>query len=173
MAQVSKITVMMGDITDADVDAVVNAANTDLLLGSGVAGAIRERGGPSIQSECNEIGPVALGEAAVTGAGNLKSRYVIHAAGMRLGGVVTAESLGNATKNSLLRADEKGVKTIAFPAIGTGVGGFPIEECARVMIDTVLNHLDSEHTLLERVFFVLFDEHSFSVFENALKDASE
>jgi O-acetyl-ADP-ribose deacetylase (regulator of RNase III) len=173
MAQDSKITVMMGDITDADVDAVVNAANTDLVLGSGVAGAIRERGGPSIQSECNEIGPVALGEAAVTGAGNLKARYVIHAAGMRLGGGVTAESLGNATKSGLMRADEKGVKTIAFPAIGTGVGGLPIEECARVMIDTVLNHLHSEHTLLDRVFFVLFDEHSFSVFEKAMKDAKE
>lgn len=173
MAQDSKITVMMGDITDADVDAVVNAANTDLVLGSGVAGAIRERGGPSIQSECDEIGPVALGEAAVTGAGNLKSRYVIHAAGMRLGGVVTAESLANATKNSLMRADEKGVKTIAFPAIGTGVGVFPIEECARVMLDTVLNHLNSEHTLLERVFFVLFDEHSYSVFENVMKETGE
>lgn len=173
MGRDSEITVITGDITDMDVDAVVNAANTDLLLGSGVAGAIRIKGGPSIQSECDKHGPVALGEAAITGAGTLKARYVIHAAGMRLGGGVSRKSLESATKNSLLRADDHGVKTIAFPAIGTGVGGFPIEECAEIMIGTVLNHLRTENTLLERVFFVLFDEHSFSVFEKALKETRQ
>lgn len=169
----SKITVMMGDITDADVDAVVNAANTDLILGSGVAGAIMNKGGPSIQAECDKLGPVALGEAAVTGAGNLRARYVIHAAGMRLGGGVSRDSLISATRNSLIRADEKGLKTIAFPAIGTGVGGFPIEECAKIMIETVLNHFENENTLLERVLFVLFDEHGKGVFEKALKEVRE
>lgn len=165
-----RIIVKQGDITDMEVDAIVNAANTDLVLGSGVAGTIRRKGGDSIQKECNEIGPIPLGEAAVTGGGNLKSRYVIHAAGMHLGGSVSERSLRDATRNSLLRADEKGIKTIAFPAIGTGVGGFPVEECARVMIDVVLDHLRNEKTTIERVYFVLFDEKTLTVFNEYIKN---
>ncbi len=168
----SRIIISMGDITEMEVDAVVNAANTDLILGSGVAGAIRRKGGPSIQSECDKLGPVPLGEAAVTGAGSLKAKYVIHAAGMHLGGGVSRQSLSDATKNSLIRADEKRVKSIAFPAIGTGVGGFPPDECARIMIDIVSGHLESEKTAIEKVFFILFDEHSYGVFEEALKKAA-
>ncbi|MGH7793254.1 MAG: macro domain-containing protein, partial [Thermodesulfobacteriota bacterium] len=113
-----RIIIKQGDITDIEVDAVVNAANTDLILGSGVAGSIRKRGGESIQQECDDIGPIAIGQAVVTRAGNLKSRLVIHAAGMHLGGRVSGESLRNVVKNSLQRADEKRVRTIAFPAIG-------------------------------------------------------
>lgn len=165
-----RIIVKQGDITDMEVDAIVNAANTDLVLGSGVAGTIRRKGGDSIQKECNEIGPIPLGEAAVTGGGNLKSRYVIHAAGMHLGGSVSERSLRDATRNSLLRADERGIKTIAFPAIGTGVGGFPVEECARVMIDVVLDHLRNEKTTIERVYFVLFDEKTLNVFNEYIKN---
>ncbi|HXG30786.1 MAG TPA: macro domain-containing protein [Thermodesulfobacteriota bacterium] len=165
-----RVIVKQGDITDMEVDAIVNAANTDLVLGSGVAGAIRRKGGDSIQKECNEIGPIPLGEAAVTGGGNLKSRYVIHAAGMHLGGSVSERSLRDATRNSLLRADERGIKTIAFPAIGTGVGGFPVEECARVMIDVVLDHLRNEKTTIERVYFVLFDEKTLNVFNEYIKN---
>ena len=164
-----QIKILRGDITDMEVDAVVNASNTSLLLGSGVAGAIRNKGGDSIQKECDMIGSIPLGEAAISGAGNLKSRYVIHAAGMRLGGSVTEESLRMATKNSLMRADEKGIKTIAFPAIGTGVGGFPIDRCAEVMIDVVSKHLESENTFLERVYFVLFDEPTHMVFDDYLR----
>ncbi|MGE5445707.1 MAG: macro domain-containing protein, partial [Ignavibacteriales bacterium] len=104
----NRIKILKGDITDMDVDAVVNAANTELLLGSGVAGAIRKKGGDSIQKECDRIGSISLGEAAITGGGNLKSRFVIHAAAMHIGGSVTEESLRVATKNSLMRADEKG-----------------------------------------------------------------
>lgn len=165
----NRIKILKGDITDMDVDAVVNAANTELLLGSGVAGAIRKKGGDSIQKECYGIGSISLGEAAITGAGNLKSRFVIHAAAMHIGGSVTEESLRVATKNSLMRADEKGIKTIAFPAIGTGVGGFPVGRCAEAMIDVVSNHLKSGKTFLERVYFVLFDEPTYRAFDECLK----
>jgi len=163
-----RIVVTMGDITDMEVDAIVNAANTDLVLGSGVAGSIRRKGGPSIQAECDKLGPIPLGEAAVTGGGGLNARYVIHAAGMRPGGGVGAESLVNATRNSLLRADELSLGTVAFPAIGTGVGGFPIEECAGIMIGTVTDYLKKEDTSIEKIYFVLFDEPAFRVFEKIL-----
>ncbi|HEX9666168.1 MAG TPA: macro domain-containing protein [Thermodesulfobacteriota bacterium] len=164
-----KITVIKGDITEIEVDAIVNAANTDLILGSGVAGAIRKKGGDLIQNECNEIGSIPLGEAAITGAGNLRARYVIHAAGMHLGGRVSEVSLKDTTNNSLLRASEKNLKKIAFPAIGTGAGGFPMKDCARVMVDTVSEFLEDKHTSIERVYFVLFDEDSFDVFDHYLK----
>ncbi len=170
MGLADKIKALEGDITDMDVDAIVNAANTDLILGSGVAGAIRKRGGDSIQKECDRIGPIPLGEAVITGAGNLKSRFVIHAAGMYLGGSVTEESLRAATKNSLIRADEKGIRTIAFPAIGTGVGGFPVDKCAEVMIDVISSYLECEKTSIDRVYFVLFDEPTYRAFNECLKN---
>src|ERR1700756_65278 len=107
----SKVTIRQGDLTEAHVDAIVNAANNDLKLGGGVAGAIRTKGGPSIQLECDRLGPVPLGEAAITTAGSLPARYVIHAASMRLGGRTTEPSLREATRNSLLRAKEKGVES--------------------------------------------------------------
>lgn len=164
----TKIYFMKGDITEFEVDAIVNAANTDLVLGSGVAGAIRTKGGPRIQEECERIGTIRLGEAAVTPAGNLKAYYVIHAASMQMGGKTTAESLRNATRNSLLRAEEKGFKTIAFPAIGTGIAGFPMEECANVMVSEVLEHLKSRSSL-EMIYFVLYDDAAFTTFEEAYK----
>ena len=164
-----KIIIMQGDITDIEVDAIVNAANTRLLLGSGVAGAIRRKGGDSIQNECDKIGSIPLGEAVVTGAGKLKAKFVIHAAGMHLGGGVSEEPLREATKNSLLRADEKGVKTVAFPAIGTGVGGFPLNRCAQVMIDIVVEYLKNEKTGIEKVYFVLFDMETYKVFNDNLR----
>jgi O-acetyl-ADP-ribose deacetylase (regulator of RNase III) len=168
-----RIVVTEGDITDMDVDAVVNAANTDLVLGSGVAGSIRRKGGPSIQAECDKLSPIPLGGAAVTRGGSLKARYVIHAAGMRLGGRVGRGSLIDATRNSLRRADEMSLGTIAFPAIGTGVGGFPVEECARIMISTVTEYIENEDTSIEKIYFVLFDEHAFRVFEKALRDKED
>jgi O-acetyl-ADP-ribose deacetylase (regulator of RNase III) len=164
-----KIIIMQGDITDIEVDAIVNAANTRLLLGSGVAGAIRRKGGDSIQNECDKIGSIPLGEAVVTGAGKLKAKFVIHAAGMHLGGGVSEEPLREATKNSLLRADEKGVKTVALPAIGTGVGGFPLNRCAQVMIDIVVEYLENEKTGIEKVYFVLFDMETYKVFNDNLR----
>jgi O-acetyl-ADP-ribose deacetylase len=164
----TKIHFLQGDITNMAVDAIVNAANTDLLLGAGVAGAIRRRGGPRIQEECDRIGPIRLGEAAVTPGGNLKAYYVIHAASMSLGGKTTAESLRSSTRNALLRAEEKGFKSLAFPAIGTGVAGFPMAECAETMIGEVLNHLKSRSSL-ENIYFVLFDEPGLKVFEETYK----
>jgi O-acetyl-ADP-ribose deacetylase len=157
-----------GDITTMDVDAIVNAANTDLLLGAGVAGAIRRRGGPLIQEECDRIGPIALGEAAVTTGGQLKALYVIHAASMRLGERATAESLRLSARNSLLRAEEKGLKSVAFPAIGTGIAGFPVEECARIMLGETLQHLKSRSSL-ETICFVLYDDAALKTFEETYR----
>ena len=164
-----KIALRQGDLTDADVDAIVNAANNDLMLGGGVAGAIRVKGGPAIQKECDKIGPIALGEAAITGAGRLRARHVIHAASMRLGESTSEENLRAATRNSLMRADENSLRTIAFPAIGTGIAGFPVERCAQVMLEEVRAHLEGP-TTLERIDFVLFDHRSLEVFEQALAE---
>ena len=168
----SKVILQQGDITDAGVDAVVNAANTRLQLGAGVAGAIRRKGGPTIQQECDLIGPVSLGEAAITGGGQLKARYVIHAASMHLGGLTNAGSLRDATINSLRRAVDKKLTSIAFPAIGTGVAGFPLNRCAQVMLEEVKKHL-SGPTTLERICFVLFDLPALQVFQHTFATMPE
>jgi len=167
-----KITLRQGDLTEAKVDAIVNAANNDLILGGGVAGAIRVKGGPSIQAECNELGPIALGEAAITTAGKLAARHVIHAASMRLGEATREENLRAATRNALLRAKENGLESIAFPAIGTGIAGFAMERCAEVMLAEVRDHLRGE-TSLKRVEFVLYDKASLEVFARVLIGLSE
>jgi O-acetyl-ADP-ribose deacetylase (regulator of RNase III) len=161
-----KVIIRQGDLTAAQVDAIVNAANNDLKLGGGVAGAIRSKGGPAIQQECDRIGPIAIGEAAITGGGNLPARYVIHAASMRLGGRTSEPSLREATRNSLLRAKEKGLESIAFPAVGTGIAGFPLDRCAEIMGSEVRDHLRGE-TSLQRVEFVLFDNPSLYVFQHS------
>ena len=163
----AKIRFRQGDLAETQVDAIVNAANTDLMLGGGVAGAIRAKGGPSIQAECGVIGRIPLGEAAITGAGWLPARHVIHAASMRLGESTAEENLRAATRNSLKRAAENSLKSIAFPAIGTGIAGFPIERCAQVMLEEVRDHLKSK-TTLESVEFVLFGLNSLRIFQNAL-----
>lgn len=165
-----KIEITKGDITESLAEAIVNAANTELILGSGVAGAIRKKGGPEIQSECDRLGPIELGGAAVTGAGNLSAKFVIHAAGMRPGGRVSTESLQNSTLNSLDRAREMCIKSIAFPAIGTGVGGYPVEQCAEVMLGICLGYLEHNPGSFEKIFFVLFDAHSFEIFKNTLQN---
>jgi len=167
MSWKSKVILQPGDITDADVAAVVNAANTRLQLGAGVAGAIRRKGGPTIQQECDGIGPISLGEAAITGGGQLKARYVIHAASMHLGGLTSEGSLRDATINSLKRAVEKQLTSIAFPAIGTGVAGFPMDRCAQIMLEEVRKHVHGP-TTLERILFVLFDAPALQAFEQAL-----
>src|ERR1700685_565576 len=131
------IEIRPGDITELDVDAIVNAANNDLQLGGGVAGAIRRKGGPRIQAECDEIGPVPVGGAAITSGGNLKARFVIHAASMQLGGKTSPQSLRSSVAHSLRIAAQKNLKTIAFPAIGTGIAGFPMRECAEIMLHEI------------------------------------
>lgn len=167
MSWKTKIILQQGDITDAAVEAVVNAANTHLQLGAGVAGAIRRKGGPTIQQECDAIGPIALGEAATTSGGQLPARYVIHAASMHLGGLTTEASLRDATVNSLTRAVEKQLTSIAFPALGTGIAGFPLDRCAQIMLEAVRQHLVS-HTTLQRILFVLFDDAALKVFQTTL-----
>ena len=162
-----RIIIQQGDITDMDVDAIVNAANNDLILGAGVAGAIYRKGGDSIQRECNDIGSIPVGYAAITGAGKLKARFVIHAASMGLGGVRTiAKSLRTSTAHSLRIAAERKLKSIAFPAIGTGVSGFPLDECAQIMLSEAVEHLQGE-TSIESVYFVLYDARARSVFQSA------
>jgi O-acetyl-ADP-ribose deacetylase len=167
-----KVKLGQGDITRARADAIVNAANNDLILGAGVAGAIRAKGGPSIQRECDAIGPIAIGEAVITGAGQLSARHVIHAASMRLGGRTTAEALRSSVRNSLRLANEHGLHSIAFPAIGTGIAGFPIGECARIMLDEVRNHLHSV-TTLEQVEIILFDAVALAAFEHTLASSDD
>jgi O-acetyl-ADP-ribose deacetylase (regulator of RNase III) len=164
----SKVSLRQGDLTEAEVDAIVNAANNDLQLGSGVAGAIRRKGGPKIQAECDRIGPIAIGEAATTTGGKLKARHVIHAASMRLGGATSEQNLRASTRNSLRRAAELGIESIAFPAIGTGIAGFPMDRCAQVMLEEVRAHL-SGATSLKRVEFVLLDRPALEIFEQALE----
>jgi len=149
-----------------DCEAIVNAANNELILGAGVAGAIHRKGGESIQRECDEIGSIPVGYAAMTGAGKLKARYVIHAASMGLGGVATtAKSLRTSTAHSLRLAAERNLKSMAFPAIGTGVSDFPMDECAQIMLNEVIQHLKGT-TSLETVYFVLFDARARDVFQS-------
>lgn len=160
-----RIVIQQGDITEWDVDAIVNAANNDLILGAGVAGAILRKGGQSIQNECNEIGSIPVGYAAITGAGKLKARYVIHAASMGLGDVpTTSKTLRTSTAHSLRLAAERNLKTIAFPAIGTGISGFPMDECAQIMLSEAIQHLKGTSSL-ETIYFVLFDSRARETFQ--------
>ena len=161
------IELVQGDITDLETDAIVNAANCQLVLGAGVAGAIRKKAGPSVQAECDKLAPIKVGEAVITGGGNLKAKYVIHAVGPRMGEGAEEEKLRNATVNSLKVADENKLKSIAFCAISTGVFGFPIERCAEVMLHTTIDYV-KEATGLEKVVFCLYDQKSFWVFQEEL-----
>ncbi len=161
------VEIMQADITSLDVDAIVNAANNYLVLGSGVAGAIRTKGGPSIQEECNRIGPIKVGEAAITGAGNLLAKYVIHAAGMG-DEPVSERSVRDSVRNSFVKGEEAGISSIAFPAIGTGIGGFPIERCAKIMIELAEEHLKKQGHTINCIIFALFGESDKSVFEETL-----
>jgi O-acetyl-ADP-ribose deacetylase (regulator of RNase III) len=148
----SKIKLIQGDITELNTDVIVNAANAQLRLGSGVAGAIRRKGGPLIQEECNKIGGTFVGGAVITTGGELKVKRVIHAVGPRMGEGNEDEKLKNATLNSLKLMDEHELKRIAFPAISTGVFGYPIEECAKIMISTAKEYLSGETQIEEVVF---------------------
>ena len=164
----STLELVGGDITEMQTEAIVNAANARLVLGGGVAGAIRRKGGPQIQEECNKIGGTFVGGAVITGGGNLKAKYVIHAVGPRMGEGNEDEKLKNATLNSLKLADEETIKSISLPAISTGVFGFPIQRCAEIMLQTVVDYLKGQ-TGVEKVIFCLFGRDSYEVFANQLK----
>ena len=159
------VEILQGDLTQQDVDAIVNAANNDLELGGGVAGAIARAGGPQIQAECRAIAPIAVGDAAITGGGMLKAHFVIHAASMRLGGRTSAEALRGSTRRSLEIANARGLRSIAFPAVGTGIARFPLEECATIMLEEIAAHGRNPSTIRE-VRFVLFGADAESTFRD-------
>ena len=164
--------IIAGDLVEQDVDAIVNAANNDLVLGGGVAGAIRTRGGPTIQRECDAHGPVKVGEAALTAGGELPARHVIHAASMALGGTTTAESLRSSMNHSFRLARENGVRTIAIPAVGTGIAGFPMDECAMVMAHALRSAI-AKGWEPDEVRFVLFGDGARRTFETHFHAAFE
>lgn len=158
------IEIRQGDLTEMNVDAIVNAANNDLQLGGGVAGAIRRKGGPRIQQECDAIGTIPVGGAAITSGGELKARHVIHAASMQLGGSTTAHALQSSIAHALRIAAQNNLKTIAFPAVGTGIAGFPLKECAEIMLREAEKHFEGK-TSLTKVYFVLYDKQALAIFE--------
>lgn len=161
-----ELEILQGDITDQTTEAIVNAANNDLILGAGVAGAIARRGGPTVQEECNRHGSIRVGEAAITGAGNLPCKWVIHAAGMCLGGKVTASSLESCTRASLEICRQRGISSVAFPAIGAGIGGLDIETCAHTMLQISRDHL-IQFDIPKKIVFVLWDSPALSAFTEA------
>jgi O-acetyl-ADP-ribose deacetylase len=162
------IRLIQGDLTEQAVDAIVNAANVHLVLGGGVAGAIRSKGGPTIQEECSRIGGTTVGQAVVTGAGSLKARYVIHAVGPSYGEGDEDEKLRGATLNSLKRATEKGMQSLAFPAISTGIFGFPKDRCADIMLETTRSFFETSETSVKEVIFCLWSKEDLGIFEKAL-----
>jgi O-acetyl-ADP-ribose deacetylase (regulator of RNase III) len=161
-----------GDITDQTTDAIVNAANTALQMGGGVAGAIRRKGGAKIQEECNMIGGTHVGGAVITTGGNLAAKYVIHEVGPRHGEEHEDSKLKDATLNSLLLADRNNLKSIAFPAISTGIFGFPKYRCATIMLSTTIAYLDGP-TKLEKVVYCLYDKKTLEIFEQTLQSLTQ
>jgi O-acetyl-ADP-ribose deacetylase len=162
------IEVLDTDITKLEVDAIANAANTDLKHGGGVAGAISRAGGPSVQAESSSRAPIGLGEAVETTGGEMPCRWVIHAATMELGGPTSADIIRNATVSTLRKADELGARSLALVAFGTGVGGFPLEEAAKIEIDEVSRYLGSSGSAIERVVFAVRGDEARRAFEAAL-----
>jgi O-acetyl-ADP-ribose deacetylase (regulator of RNase III) len=158
--------VQQADVTRLEVDAITNAANTELKHGGGVAGAISRAGGPAVQRESTEKAPIGLGEAVETTAGDMPARYVIHAATMKLGGPTSADIIAQATRSTLAKADELGCRSLALVAFGTGVGGFPLDEAARLMVDAARGH---EPRSLERVVFAVHGDEAEQAFRTALE----
>ncbi|HXF48263.1 MAG TPA: macro domain-containing protein [Verrucomicrobiae bacterium] len=166
-----EVELKMGDISEIAADAIVNAANNHLWMGSGVAGALKRRGGREIEEEAVKKGPIKVGQAVETTAGKLSARWVIHAAAMGQDLRPTSRSIAEATENSLLLADKLGATSIAFPALGTGVGGFSIADCARWMLETT-EKLAPKLKSVRKIFFVLFDPAGYKVFEDELTKSS-
>jgi O-acetyl-ADP-ribose deacetylase (regulator of RNase III) len=165
----TQLKMVRGDITTVEADAIVNGANNDLVLGGGVSGAIRRVAGPAVQEECFKIGTVPLGTAVVTSGGQLKAQWIIHAAVNPLGLWADAKSVRSAVRAALRKAEEKKVRRLAFPAIGTGAGALPVERCADILIEEVTKHCSNDQTTIEDVMFVLYDEKPFAIFEERFK----
>jgi O-acetyl-ADP-ribose deacetylase len=164
---VAKLEVMAADVTALEVDAIANAANTDLAHGGGVAAAISRAGGPEVQRESDERAPIGLGEAVETTAGRMPARWVIHAATMELGGPTSAEIIERATRATLAKAEELGARSLALVAFGTGVGGFPLEDAARIMVGVAREH-PGPPARLERIIFAVHGEDAERAFREAL-----
>jgi len=160
-----EIEVLQADVTRLEVDAIANAANTQLMHGGGVAGAISRAGGPGVQRESTEKAPIGLGEAVETGAGDMPARHVIHAATMELGGPTSAEIIERATESTLAKADELGCRSLALVAFGTGVGGFPLDRAAEIMVGAVRRH---QPGTLEHVIFAVHGDAAETAFAAAL-----
>lgn len=156
-----EITVVQGDVAEANCDAIVNAANNHLWMGAGVAGAIKRKGGAEIEAEAIAKGPIPVGEAVATGAGRLRARYVIHAAAMGQDLQTDATKIRDATAAALRVAEELAARSVAFPALGTGVGGFSVADCARIMLGVVRDH---HGTHVTNVTFVLYGQDAFEQF---------
>jgi O-acetyl-ADP-ribose deacetylase (regulator of RNase III) len=163
--QVPRLEVVQADVTTLEVDAVANAANTELRHGGGVAAAIARAAGPELERESRERAPIGLGEAVETTAGEMPARWVIHAATMELGGPTSAAVIERATASTLERADELGCRSLALVAFGTGVGGFPLDEAARIMVGAVRAH---EASSLERVVFAVHGDEAERAFGEAV-----
>lgn len=164
----ASIEVLKGDITDEQTDAIVNAANNHLWMGAGVAGAIKKKGGPEIETEAVAKGPVEIGAAVITSGGALTAKHVIHAAGMGQDLQTDENKVRSATHSSLAIAEENRLESISFPAIGTGVGGLEMHQCARIMLNEAIEFLmNTAH--LRTVRFVLFDDDGYAAFEKELR----
>jgi O-acetyl-ADP-ribose deacetylase (regulator of RNase III) len=161
----TELEVVQGDITALEVDAIANAANNHLWMGAGVAGAIKRAGGEEIEREAVRLGPIDVGDAVATSAGRLPTRWVIHGAVMGQDLQTNADLVRRTTERCLRVADELGAESLALPAFGTGVGGFPLEECARIMVEAARSH---ESRSLKRVVFAVFGVEAKAAFETAL-----
>ena len=161
----AELEVMAADVTKLEVDAIANAANTQLAHGGGVAGAISRAGGPAVQRESDERAPIGLGEAVETTAGDMPARWVIHAATMELGGPTSASIIERATRSTLARAEELGARSLALVAFGTGVGGFPLDDAARIMVSAAREHEGD----LERIVFAVHGDQAERTFREALE----
>jgi O-acetyl-ADP-ribose deacetylase (regulator of RNase III) len=166
-----RVEALQGDITDCEADAIVNAANNHLWMGSGVAGAIKRKGGHAIEEEAVAKGPIPVGQAVATSAGRLKARYVIHAAGMGQDLAPTEDSIRDSTANALKRADELSLRSVVFPLIGCGVGGFPVSKSAALMLDAVAK-FSRRDTTIERITFALFSKADYDKFRDILSKRS-
>jgi O-acetyl-ADP-ribose deacetylase (regulator of RNase III) len=160
----AELEVMQADVTALEVDAIANAANTQLKHGGGVAGAISRAGGPEVQRESDERAPIPLGDAVETTAGDMPARWVIHAATMELGGPTSADIIERATRSTLAKAEELGCRSLALVAFGTGVGGFPLDEAARLMVGAAGEHQGG----LERIVFAVHGDQAERAFRDAL-----
>jgi O-acetyl-ADP-ribose deacetylase len=161
---VAELEVIAADVTKLEVDAIANAANTQLAHGGGVAGAISRAGGPEVQRESSERAPIGLGEAVETTAGDMPANWIIHAATMELGGPTSAEIIERATRSTLAKAEELGARSLALVAFGTGVGGFPLDEAARIMVGAAREHDGA----LERIVFAVHGEEAERAFQDVL-----